>query len=109
MQFNLNESDRQCQHDRSGTLCGQCQPGLSVQLGSNRCAKCSSIPAIYIVPIFLVSGIMLVVLLFPLNLTVTVGSINGIIFYVNIVQLNSSVFFSEGSIFIRIINNNILE
>ena len=38
---------------------------------------------------------MLVLLLFVLNLTVTDGTINGFILYVNIININSPVFFTE--------------
>ena len=102
VKFNLNESDLQCDYNRSGILCGQCQPGLSLTIGSNRCANCSDTKAILIaasiVIIAGVAGIILVVLLFALNLTVSVGSINGLLFYVNLVKLNESVFFSQGNI-----------
>ena len=100
VKFNLNESDLQCDYNRSGILCGQCQPGLSLMIGSNRCANCSdtTLIAASIVIIAGVAGLILVVLLFALNLTVSVGSINGLLFYVNLVKLNESVFFSQGNI-----------
>ena len=100
VKFNLNESDLQCDYNRSGILCGQCQPGLSLMIGSNRCANCSdtTLIAASIVIIAGVGGLILVVLLFALNLTVSVGSINGLLFYVNLVKLNESVFFSQGNI-----------
>ena len=41
VKINLNQSDLQCNYNRSGILCGQCQPGLSLMLGSNRCANCT--------------------------------------------------------------------
>ena len=53
--------------------------------------KCTNVH-ILITIIVIVAGIVLVVLLYLLNLTVTNGTINGIIFYANIVSINDSVF-----------------
>ena len=47
-----------------------------------------------IIPIT-ITGILLVLLLFVLNLTVTDGTINGFILYVNIISINTPVFFNE--------------
>ena len=95
--FSLNESDRQCNYNRSGILCGQCKPGLSLMLGSNKCSQCSN-DWLALIPVFAISGVLLVVLLIALNLTVSVGSINGLLFYANIVKLNESAFFPRGGI-----------
>ena len=35
--LNLTHPDLQCTNGRSGTLCGECQTGLSLTLGSNKC------------------------------------------------------------------------
>ena len=91
-----NGSDAQCANGRSGLMCGECQPGLSLSLGSSRCIPCSSRwPAnlAAIVVAAFIAGILLVVLILVLNLTVAVGSLNGIIFYANVVAANSNVFF----------------
>ena len=95
--FSLNESDLQCNYNRSGILCGQCKPGLSLMLGSNKCSQCSN-DWLALIPVFAISGVLLVVLLIALNLTVSVGSINGLLFYANIVKLNESAFFPRGGI-----------
>ena len=95
--FSLNESDLQCNYNRSGILCGQCKPGLSLMLGSNKCYQCSN-DWLALIPVFAISGILLVVLLIALNLTVSVGSINGLLFYANVVKLNESAFFPRGDV-----------
>ena len=95
--FSLNESDLQCNYNRSGILCGQCKPGLSLMLGSNKCSQCSN-DWLALILVFAISGVLLVVLLIALNLTVSAGSINGMLFYVNIVKLNESAFFPRGGI-----------
>ena len=92
----VNGSDSQCALERSGLLCGTCPDGLSLSLGSSRCIPCPSYwPAICIILLLvaLLGGIALVALILCLNLTVAVGSINGIIFYANIVGANISTFF----------------
>ena len=92
----LNGADAQCANNRSGLLCSLCQPGLSLSHGSSRCIPCSK--AWYTVPVLMISsavvGIVTVVLLMALNLTVAVGTLNGLIFYANITGINKSTFFS---------------
>ena len=90
--------DLQCQFNRSGILCSQCQHGLSMVFGSSRCMKCTNVH-ILITLIVIVAGIVLVVLLYLLNLTVTNGTINGIIFYANIVSIDDSVFLVNDNVF----------
>ncbi len=85
----LNDTDMQCSSNRSGILCGECQSGLSLTLGQNTCAKCSNISILY-VAVFALAGIILVVLLLALRLTVTEGSINGLIFYANVLKMNQA-------------------
>ena len=89
-------SDAQCNFNRSGILCGRCQTSLSLSLGSSRCIQCSNKwPAMCIVLIiaFFLGGISLVTILLVLNLTVAMGTLNGIIFYANIINANTSTFF----------------
>ena len=101
VKFSLSESDLQCNYNRSGILCGQCQPGLSLVIGSNRCTNCTDTTALISVSIVIMAataGIVLVIFLILLNLTVSIGSINGLLFYANVVKLNESIFFSQGNI-----------
>ena len=95
--LNLNNSDLQCMYNRSGFLCGQCQSGLSLMLGSNKCGVCTN-SYIALIVAFLFAGLCLCVLLLTLNLTVSVGSINGLLFYANMIKLNKSVLFSNKQI-----------
>ena len=55
--------------------------------------ECSSLWALLWVPLIALAGIALVVVLIVLNLTVSVGTINGLIFYANIVRANHTTFF----------------
>ena len=95
--LNLNESDLQCTYNRSGILCGQCQPGLSLMLGSNQCGHCSNY-YLFLLPVFIIAGIGLIFTLLTLNLTVSVGTINGLLFYANILKLNEPVLFPDTNI-----------
>ena len=89
--LNLSTPDSQCQFNRSGLLCGQCQQGLSAVFGSSQCKQCSNVYLFIIIPIG-IAGLVLVLLLFVLNLTVTDGDINAFLLYVNIIGINSSIF-----------------
>ena len=95
---NLLYPDSQCQFNRIGILCSQCQHHLSMVFGSSRCMECTNL-YILITIIVIVAGIVLVILLYLLNLTVTIGTINGIIFYANIVSINDSVFLVNDNVF----------
>ena len=95
---NLLYPDSQCQFNRTGILCSQCQNHLSMVFGSSRCMECTNLH-ILITIIVIVAGIVLVILLYLLNLTVTIGTINGIIFYANIVSINDSVFLVNDNVF----------
>jgi predicted outer membrane repeat protein len=90
-----NGADAQCNLNRSGLLCGACKPGLSLSLGSTRCILCpKQWPGLLITIILagILCGLVLVATLQVLNLTVAVGTINGIIFYTNIIAANFSTF-----------------
>ena len=95
---NLLHPDLQCQFNRTGILCSQCRHPLSMVFASSRCMKCTNVH-ILITVIVIVAGIVLVVLLYLLNLTATNGTINGIIFYANIVSINDSVFLVNDNVF----------
>ena len=95
--FNIMAPDRQCVDNRTGILCGQCQSHLSIMLGSNRCSTCSNW-YLFLLPVFAIAGIVLVTMLMFLNLTISVGSINGLLFYANMVKLNEAFFFPYGSV-----------
>ena len=92
--LNLSTPEAQCQFNRSGLLCGQCQHDLSAVLGHSHCQRCSNIYLLLIIPIA-IAGLALVLVLFLLNLTVTDGTINAFILYANILSVNSTIFFGN--------------
>ena len=84
--------DAQCAFSRQGILCGQCLSGLSMNFGTSQCKKCSNYYLLLIIP-FALMGVALVGLLFILNLTVSAGTLSGIIFYTNVIKINDKIFF----------------
>ena len=90
----LTSQHEQCQFSRSGVLCGACRGDLSLCLGTSQCKKCSSFNIFLLLP-FMMAGVVLVFLLFKCNLTVSYGTINGLIFYANIIRANQAIFFSR--------------
>ena len=94
--ISLEHQDEQCAFNRSGILCGGCQTNFSRILGSSKCKKCSNL-TLLIIPGILLAGLLLVMLLMILDLTISIGTINGLLFYANIVQIQYSTFFGSGS------------
>ena len=95
--FKITSPHPQCLLNRSGILCGQCANGLSLMLGTNQCGQCTNNYIALIIP-FALAGIALIAFIIALNLTVSVGTINGLIFYANVVKIYEPIFFSEGPI-----------
>ena len=92
--ISLSLPDEQCKYSRSGNMCGQCGRNLSLVFGSSNCIECSNLYLLLIIP-FALAGVALVVLLLKCNLTVSVGHINGLIFYANIVHVNKALLFQN--------------
>ena len=92
--LNFSTQNSQCQFNRSGLLCGQCQQNFSAIFGSSNCQLCSSVYLLLIIPIA-IAGVLLVFILFCINLTVTDGTINAFIMYTNIISINDHVFFTD--------------
>ena len=95
--FNISSPNAQCVDNRSGLLCGGCDEGLSLMLGYSQCGQCTNDYLSLIIP-FAAAGIALVILLLALNLTVSVGTINGLVFYANIIKINETYLFPGGPI-----------
>uniref|UniRef100_A0A1X7UWU7 Uncharacterized protein n=1 Tax=Amphimedon queenslandica TaxID=400682 RepID=A0A1X7UWU7_AMPQE len=97
--FQFNHTDTQCVDNRGGRMCGSCREGYSLLMGSNKCGQChNNYMMIGWIALFAVMGVLLVVLLIALNLTVSVGTLNGLLFYANIVKLYKPVFSRKGAL-----------
>lgn len=106
---NLNTAngsdDAQCAKHRSGLLCGVCRPGHTLSLGSSHCLKCPKTwyrMSLAVLAVTLLAGIALVTILMLLNFTVAVGTLNGIIFYANIIGANGCTIIPSHSQFLSI-------
>ena len=93
--LNSSALDSQCLPGHTGTLCGACKPGYSRVLGHKlQCHEnCSYINFPFLLVFFLASGVLLVVFIMALNLTITEGTLNGILVYSMVIQ--SQGFFPE--------------
>ena len=88
-------ADAQCANKRSGLLCGQCSNGTSLSIGSSHCIQCPTywpLLTAIVLTISAIAGILFVTLLLMINLTVAVGSLNGIIFYANMLPLTQILY-----------------
>ena len=89
--FSLNNTDLQCAYNRSGLLCGTCEEGYSLVLGTSHCMECPNSHRALLV-LFAVMGVALVFLLLVCKLTVASGTLSGLVFYANIVGVNHTIF-----------------
>ena len=99
--ISLSNSDKQCAYNRSGVLCGECEPGLSLVLATSRCAQCSDLYLLLLIP-FALAGILLVALILVLNITIATGNIHGLIFYANILVANRVIFLPNLNNFLEV-------
>uniref|UniRef100_A0A1X7TRB4 TRP C-terminal domain-containing protein n=1 Tax=Amphimedon queenslandica TaxID=400682 RepID=A0A1X7TRB4_AMPQE len=112
----LSDAAPLCTTNRRGPLCSQCSPGYSVVFGSIRCSKCSNWWLLTTLA-YAVAGPLFIYLLYALRLTLTTGTMNGIVFYAQILvtynQFNLrsrnfvSVFYSISNGLISLLNLNI--
>ena len=64
------------------------QDNSSIALGGSKCLECtSSYTLIWLISVFAVAGIVLVAFLWVCNMTVSHGTLNGLIFYANVVSI----------------------
>ena len=85
--------DSQCQQYRTGVMCGQCKEGYSATFKGG-CVKCSN-NRLWLILLYAFAGIFLVFILTFLDISVADGTINGLIFYANVVQANYPILFSN--------------
>ena len=95
--------DKQCQDDynRGGIVCGRCAEGYSTVFGSNRCLKCSN-NYIAMIIVFALLGIILVSAISFLQITISEGYLNGMLFYANVLNLYLPLLTKSGSNIVHI-------
>ena len=89
--FPLNDTDLQCAYNRSGLLCGACKTGFSLVLGTSQCEQCTNSHLALLIR-FAVMGVALVFVLLVCKLTVATGTLSGLVFYANIIEINRTIF-----------------
>ena len=106
--FMLSDTDHHCKNNHTGRACGACIEGYGRVFGSTSCKHCSNAWLATII-LYGLLGVILVFILFVLRLTITVGAINGVIFFCNVMSINENLFFNENQfsflrVFISLIN-----
>ena len=108
--FNVSLDNLLCTNNHAGRACGGCVDGYSRVFGSSVCKQCSNVWLTTIL-LYGLLGVLLVFLIYKLQLTVTLGAINGLVFFCNCMSINEELFFnaviSEFSflrIFVSLIN-----
>ena len=103
--YTLTDNDILCDNNHGGRACGGCIDHYGRIFGSNICKTCSNAWLATIL-LFAILGIILVIILYLLKLTVTVGTINGLVFFCNVISINERLFFNtENSqfLFLRVL------
>ena len=90
--FHLETRDDQCAFNRSGVLCGACRTNFSQVFGSSR-RECSIYMASVAFLVSTLAGLLLIIFLMTLNLTVSTGTISGLLFYANVIKASHSAIF----------------
>ena len=88
-----DDPGKQCASNRAGILCGVCMENFSLAIGSSRCIECPNSHDVALLLAFAAAGVFLVFFILAINLTVTQGLINGLIFYANIVWAYKIILF----------------
>ena len=91
--YALTDYDILCDNNHAGRACGGCIDDYGRVFGSNSCWNCSN-TWLAIILFFAILGIILVIILYVLKLTVTMGTINGLIFFCNVMSINEQLFFN---------------
>ena len=89
----MRNPNDQCTPHRDGTLCGRCTRNYSLAIGSSRCIYCPNNSNLALLIFFAAAGVLLVLVIAALNLTVTQGAINSLVFYANIIWAYQNILF----------------
>ena len=95
-EFTEETIDSQCVQGRTGVLCGECKKNLSLVLGTSYCKQCSN-AYVGLIVVYLAAGVLLIVILTAFNITVTNGTLYGLVFYANFIHANEVILFPHFS------------
>ena len=91
----------QCDNNRGGILCSACVSNYSLVLGSWKCKNCSGLSSynfIWMTVLLALAGVFLVAFLMLLKITVSSGTLNGLILYANILSVSGLLDYRNCSI-----------
>ena len=92
-------NDSLCLDYRSAMLCGACLQNYSLTLSSLKISKCNSNDYLSLPQEFALAGVALIASLLLLQITVADGTINGLIFYANIINIVKDLVFPQETLF----------
>ena len=95
LDFSSDNVDFLCLENRTAMLCGACLQNYSLTLSSLMCSKCSSNNYLSLLLVFALAGVALIASLLLLHMTVADGTINGLIFYANIINIIKDILFTQ--------------
>ena len=98
LDFSSDNVDFLCSDNRTAMLCGACLQNYSLKLSSLKCSKCNSNNYLSLLLVFVLAGVALIASLLLLHMTVADGTINGLIFYANTINIIKDVVFPQYTI-----------
>ena len=90
-----NYNDSLCLEYRTAMLCGACLQNYSLTLSSLKCSKCNSNNYLSLLLVFTLAGVALIAFFLLLQITIADGTINGLIFYANIINIVKDLIFPQ--------------
>ena len=95
LNFSSDNVDFLCLEHRTAMLCGACLQNYSLTLSSLKYFKCDNNNYLSFLLVFALAGVSLITSLLLLNTTVANGTINGLIFYANILNIIKDIIFPQ--------------
>ena len=88
VEISVVDINSQCSPGHMGIMCGACMPKYSRILGGTfECQKnCTNNNLPLILVTFIASGFIIIIIIIALNLTITEGTLNGLLVYTTIIQ-----------------------
>ena len=90
-----NYNDSLCLQHRTAMLCGACLENYSLTLSTLKCSKCNSNNYLSLLLVFTLAGVALIAFFLLLQITIADGTINGLIFYANIINIVKDLVFPQ--------------
>ena len=95
LNFSSDNVDVLCLEHRTAMLCGACLQNYSLTLSSLKCSNCNSNNYLSLLLVFTLAGVALIASLLLLHMTVADGTLHGLIFYANLINIIKDVIFPQ--------------